>query len=329
MQPAFSPRSFSAYANQPLPRLRDPGGLHQLTGQTMGTSWSVKFGNPRLLPMDGVRDAIDAALAQVVAQMSTWEADSDISRYNTAAGGSWHTLAPEFFEVLQTALHWAHVSGGACDPTVGPLVALWGFGAQAEARRVPAAHELAQARARSGWTRLALDIPGRRLLQPGGMALDLSGIAKGFAVDQVARALQALALSDFLIDIGGELSGRGQRPDGLPWRVALPQQGTLSLHGLAVATSGDAWHCWEQAGQRYSHTMDPRSGEPVRHALASVTAVHASCMHADVLATGLLVLGPQQGMAFAEAHGLAAQWVLRGADGPTVITSSALRALAP
>lgn len=328
MQPAFSPRSFNAYANPPLPRLRDPGGLHELTGQTMGTSWSVKFGNPRLLPLDGVRTAIDAALAEVVRQMSTWEAGSDIRRYNAATAGSWHRLAPEFFEVLQCALHWARASGGACDPTVGPLVALWGFGADAAPRRPPAPHDIALAKARTGWSRAEVDTAERRVLQPGGMALDLSGIAKGFAVDHVAQALQALALNSFLIDIGGELYGSGRRPDGLPWRVALPQQGTLALNGLAVATSGDAWHAWEHAGRRYSHTLDPRTGEPVRHALSSTTVVHNSCMNADALATAVLVLGPQDGMAFAEAHGVAAQGVLCGQRGPQVLTSTAFRALA-
>jgi thiamine biosynthesis lipoprotein len=166
------------------------------------------------------------------------------------------------------------------------------------------------------------------VLQPGGIALDLSGIAKGFAVDQVARSLQTLALQDFLIDIGGELYGSGQRPDGLPWRVTLPHQGTLSLNGLAVATSGDAWHAWEQAGRRYSHTLDPRSGAPVAHSLSSVTVVHTSCMNADALATAVLVLGPEDGIAFANEQGLALQLVLRGAHGPTVRCSTAWAALA-
>jgi len=328
MQAAFSPRSFSSYANLPPPRVRDPGGLHQLTGQTMGTSWSVKFGNPRLLPLDGVRDAIDAALQTVVAQMSTWDASSDISRYNAATAGSWHALAPEFLEVLQCALQWARASGGACDPTVGPLVALWGFGAHAAPRGTPAPGELAHARARTGWTRLKLDADQRRVFQPGGIALDLSGVAKGFAVDQVARALQSLALRNFLIDIGGELCGSGRRPDALPWRVAVPQQGTLALSDLAVATSGDAWHAWEQAGRRYSHTLDPRSGEPVAHTLSTATVVHRSCMHADALATAVLVLGAEDGIAFANAQGLAVRFVLRGPHGPTVRCSAAWAALA-
>lgn len=327
MLPNFSPRAFTAYANTAQPRLRDPGSLHQLTGQTMGTSWSVKFDNPRLLPMDGVRAAIDAALDRIIAQMSTWENNSDISRYNAAPAGSWHVLAPEFWAVLQSALHWAQASGGAYDPTVGPLVALWGFGAQAGPRRPPAADTLAQVVARTGWARLEMDAGEQRVLQPGGLALDFSGIAKGFAVDQVAAALQALDLHNALIDIGGELSGRGQRPDGLPWRVALPLEGTLALKGLAVATSGDAWHAYEHAGRRYSHSLDPRSGEPVQHALSSVTVAHASCMQADALATALLVLGPQDGMALAQAQGLAAHFVLQAANGPTVLASPAFTAL--
>lgn len=301
----------------------DPGSLHALGGQTMGTSWSVRIANPEFLPLAPVRALIEECLAQVVTQMSPWEPESDIFRFNHAAPGSWQTLPDEFFQVLQAALAWARASEGAWDPTVGPLVHLWGFGPRANPRAphravVPNADSLAAARARVGFGRIGVDAARQRIRQPGGAALDLCGIAKGYAVDLVSRALRDHGLPNHLVEVGGELRAGGCRPDGQPWRVmvagpegvvsgAAPQ--VLALRDMAVATSGDQWHAFEHGGRRYGHTIDPRSGEPIRHALAAVTVLHAECMHADALATVLTVLGPREGRAFAVAHGVAAQFL--------------------
>lgn len=339
-QPPASAPNFGAwlnqgYANLAVPRRADPSTLHQVGGKTMGTTWSVRFGNPAMLPLAQVRDCVEAALGRIVGQMSHWEADSLITRYNQAPADSWHTLPAEFFSVLQCALHWARVSGGACDPTLGALVNAWGFGPRADGanageRGTPLSlAELQWARERTGWQRLRLDVPVRRIQQPGGMLLDLSGIAKGYAVDYVADALHTAGIDDCLVEVGGELLGRGRRPDGLPWRVAVAQPDApaqsahhVSLHNLAIATSGDTWHAFEHAGRRYSHTLDPRTGEPVQHALASVTVVHASCMQADILATVLTVLGPAPGLAFAQTQGLAALFIERKADGSQALTAT-------
>ncbi len=299
--------------------------VHELGGPTMGTRWSVKFWHaPHALspPRADLRAAIDAALATVVRQMSPWEPDSDLSRYNRAAPGDWQTLPEPFFSVLHSALDLARDSGGACDPTVGPVVDLWGFGPAPARDTAPSASELQAVQARVGWQRVQLDIAGKRAQQPGGIGLDLSSIAKGHAVDAVGSALQALGCGNALVEVGGELLGLGRRPDGQPWRVAVRLPGlaagegpVLFLPDLAVATSGDDFRHFVADGQRYSHTLDPRSGWPVRHALASVTVVHAQCMQADALATALLVLGPDAGWAFAERLQLAALFIRRGADG--------------
>lgn len=294
------------------PRRGDPAALQTLAGETMGTTWSVRLANPAFQPLAPVRAAIEDALARVVAQMSHWAPGSELSRFNRAAPGSRHVLSPEFFQVLQAACHWAQASGGAWDPTIGPLVDAWGFGPHGTPH-LPTDGHLAQARAQVGFGRLALDAGRRTALQPGGLRLDLSGIAKGFAVDLVVQRLQSLGFTDTLVEVGGELRASGQRPNGTPWRVAVaePAQSpasaprALALRGAAIATSGDRWHAFEQGGRRYPHTLDPRTGEPVQHALASVTVLHAECMHADALATVITVLGPADGLVFAQQHGLA------------------------
>jgi thiamine biosynthesis lipoprotein len=294
--------------------------VHSLGGETMGTTWSVKLAAPAGRPPQGARDAIKRVLDSVIAQMSTWIAQSDISRFNDAAPGTWHELPADFHEVLRYALALARETDGCYDPTVGALVDLWGFGPAGRCSDIPDARSIDAAR--SGWRRLRLG-GGRRAFQPGNVQLDLSSVAKGFAVDRVAAELARLGFADHLVEIGGELRGSGTKPDGAPWWVALERpdaQGAvpetvIALHGLAVATSGDAQRYLEHGGRRLSHTIDPRSSRPVPDRLASVTVLHRRCMEADALATALTVLGPDDGFGYAAARGLAARFILRGAGG--------------
>ncbi len=295
----------------------------------MGTSWSVKLVRPGHLSLQQVHAGIQRQLDQVVQQMSTWLDSSDISRFNRAPANSWHPLPKEFFKVLDYAVYTAQQSGGAYDPTVGPLVNLWGFGPGGSYDGPPQPEAIGQALARQGWRKLQLDRIRQRVLQPGGMYLDLSSIAKGYGVDQVADYLQAQGVQSYLVEVGGELRGYGSKPDADPWWVALeqppsasvkdqadsassqPQASIVALHGLAIATSGDYRRYFEQDGRRYSHTLDPRSGYPVQHAPASVTVLHASCMMADALATALTVLGVAEGLDYARDQNIAARFVSR------------------
>ncbi len=303
-----------------------PGAvLHSLSGESMGTRWTVKLSVPPR-SLDALQLLLQAALDRVVAEMSSWQADSDLCRYNVAESGSWQQLPDGFFEVIQQALLVADDSAGAYDPTAGPLVDCWGFGPKPRRSAPPSAEEIAAARTQVGWQRVRLDVTQRRLLQPGGVQLDLSAIAKGYGVDQLARALSAQGLHHYLVEVGGELRGQGCKPDGSPWWVQLeaPDEQTdhapivLALDGLAVASSGDYRRYFESDGRRYAHTIDPRDGWPLRHALASVSVVHASCMRADALSTALFVLGPELGLDYATQHGLAAHFMLRsaGESGP-------------
>ena len=302
-------------------RRADPDTLHSLNGTSMGTHWRVRVGNPQFLPLQTLRSAIEDVLASVVRHMSHWQADSTLAQFNRAPADTWHALPADLSTVLHAGLHWAQASGGAFDPTLGALVAAWGFGPHAPLDaadwRPPTPATLAQAQACSGWQRLHYH-PERGWRQHGGLQLDLSGIAKGYAVDAVLLRLHALGLRNALVEIGGELRGSGQRPDGQPWRVAIAPvpaavgpapdapPSAIALRDCAIATSGSLYHRHQWQGRSYSHTLDPRTGAPIAHALASVTVLHAECLHADALATLLTVLGPEAGWEFAEQHGIAA-----------------------
>jgi len=312
------------------------GHVHALVGRTMGTTWSVRFVGPRTLRPEPVTQAIQRELDEVVAQMSPWEPDSDITHFNRAPAGSWQVLPSAFFEVLQYGLTVARDSAGAYDPTAGALVGAWGFGPTGRHDEPgfapPSPTEAAAARALSGWHRIEVDASTHRVRQPGGVQLDLSAIAKGYAVDRVGRMLaQRFGFDDALVEVGGELCGNGLKPDGQPWWVALesaPQlrdgawsvdadlpQTRIALHRLSVATSGDYRRFFQRGGTHYPHTIDPRSGQPIGHGLALVTVLHESCMAADALSTALTVLGPTDGPAWAEQRGIAALFVARRPDG--------------
>lgn len=334
--PSYAPRGAPATAVNlaygAMPAM--PTASAALAGATMGTTWSARLALPRGRTEAEARHAIQAALDDVVAQMSTWEPDSDITRYNRAATG-WQTLPAGFFHVLSHALALAEDSGGAYDPTVGPLVNAWGFGPHQRAFEPPSPSAIEAARTRCGWRRVQLDAQHQAALQPGGAYLDLSSIAKGYGVDRAAMALDALGITQYLVEVGGELRARGKRPDGQPWRVAIEVPDASDDHALAlplrdhsIATSGDYRRHAGSGDERYAHTIDPRTGLPVRNGLASVTVLHPGCMQADALATALTVLGEEEGLAYARRHELAALFILRERDAWRVVATPAFQALA-
>ncbi|KAF1691189.1 thiamine biosynthesis protein ApbE [Pseudoxanthomonas koreensis] len=308
----------------------------------MGTRWSARMHVRAGADLHALHAGIQQQLDRVVAQMSPWEAESDISRYRRAPAGSWQALPAEFAAVLDCALEVAAASDGAFDPTVGPLVDLWGFGSTGTPRRIPSPEAIAQARLHAGWQRLQRRDEGRQLLQPGGVQLDLSAIAKGYGADLAAAHLRDRGVAAALVEVGGEIRGYGRKPDGEPWRVLVESEAdagagvdelpprVLVLDDLAVATSGDRWHRFEQEGRRYTHTIDPRSGTPVADAAAAVTVVAADAMHADAWATALTVMGAAAGLEFASAHALAARFVARTGAGLEETMTGAFKAhLAP
>ncbi len=308
------------------PPARPLGGVvHALGGQTMGTTWSVKLTAQPAADLPGLTATVQRALDAVVAQMSPWEPLSALSRYNRAPAGSWTRLPAETVRVLRRAIQIAEATGGAFDPTLGALTELWGFGPRPFSGEPPPRDAVETARADGGWKRLTLD--GDALFQPGGLRLDLNGIAKGFGVDQAAAALERSGVKSYLVEVGGELRGTGAKPDGQPWWVELerpPQMAraandalrtVVALHGLSVATSGDYRRFFDHDGRRYAHTLDPATGAPSVHGMVSVTVLAKTCMDADAWATALTVMGPDAALAFAAAHALPALIISRAPDG--------------
>jgi thiamine biosynthesis lipoprotein len=261
--------------------------------------WSVRYVAPAGLLPSALGVAIEEALDRIIAEMSQWRADSLISAFNRAPQGTELRLPPDFRTVLDVALDVARRSDGAFDPTMGRLVDIAGFGPAVPEGRSP---NFTDALHCAGWKRLPY--AGGRIVQPGGLALDFSGVAKGHAVDAVADRLAQEGVMHMLVEIGGELVGRGMRPDGQPWWVDLEAPPGLpvhplriALHGLAVATSGNY--------RRGNHMLDPTTGSPIVNGVRSVSVLHDCAAYADAWATALTVLGPETGLRLAEREGLA------------------------
>lgn len=297
--------------------------LREVTGRTMGTTYSVKYidADGRGPAEAGVKDLIDTRLHAINGLMSTYEADSEISRFNAAQPGRWFPLSVETLAVLELSHEISALSGGSFDVTVGPLVELWGFGATASSRTVPDADQLAAARAVVGHDRVTLE--GGAVRTEAGLRLDFSSIAKGYAVDELASLMREQGSRDHLVEIGGEMFAAGLNGDGVPWRIAIETPEALArrpyvvmaISDAAVATSGDYRNYFEQDGRRYSHTIDPVTGMPVSHDVASVTVVEGSSARADALATALNVMGPEAGMMLAREHDLAVLFIIKTDDG--------------
>ena len=294
--------------------------LHEFTGLTMGTSWSVLI-NAKELPRSRQRlqSEINTILNRVNGEMSTYLPESELSMINAAASADRIPVSQSLMQVLEAAREISQLTQGGFDVTAGPLVNLWGFG-PGQDFTVPGEEQIDAALRLAGYEYLRLDPAASALKKAhGGIQVDLSAIAKGYGVDRVADYLDSLQLNDYLVEIGGEIRARGVNREQAPWQIGIEQpvagqrgvQRIIKLDNMALATSGDYRNFFEQDGIRYSHTIDPRTGRPISHGLASVTVLHPSAMLADAWATGLLVLGPEQGYATALENGLAAYFIVR------------------
>ena len=301
--------------------------IQTLSGDSMGSGWSVSYVGEDA-SVANMRASIEQRLALVDQQMSTWKTDSDLSRFNTAVAGTWVAVPPELFKVIEAALKLAEATGGAYDPTVGPLVDLWGFGPAGERREPPDAVSIETMRKQIGWQRVQRDAAHARVLQSGGVRLDLSSIAPGYALDLIGEYLESQRRMDYLVEVGGELRGRGSKPDGSAWQVAIQRpldndaaddtispQHVIGLRDASLGSSGDYRHFFEDGGRRYAHRIDPRTGYPLDNEVASVTVMAKLGIDADPLATALSVLGPDAGLDFAQGRGIAALFILRNGDG--------------
>jgi thiamine biosynthesis lipoprotein len=298
------------------------GARVHLTGETMGSTYNVKFDRAGQ-PMEHVADAVGAALQAVDERMSRFRPASELNKLNDAAAGVPVPLSPELFVVLQAAEEVSKWSAGAFDVTVAPAVEAWGFGVSKQ-RRVPAAEHVATQRNKVGWQGLQLDAAARTATKRRpGIQADLGGIAKGYGVDAVALALEGLGIREYMVEVGGEVRTRGLNADAEPWQIGIEQPDAMPrraryvvpLSGRSMATSGDYRIYFEQDGRRFSHEIDPVTAEPIAHRLCSVTVVANDCLHADALATALIVLGTERGYQLAEHSAVAAQFIERVAPG--------------
>lgn len=300
------------------------------SGRIMGTTYTVQLHGLSAAQQERVLEAgVLRALELVDQLMSTYKADSEISRFNALPPGEGLSMSADTLIVLKKSQQLYEQSTGAFDITVGPLVALWGFGPQEREGIIPAPEALAAAKARLNTK--ALRLQEGRADKSADIAVDLSAIAKGYAVDKVATFLDQRGVAHYLIEVGGELRAKGLSPRNTYWRIGIEQpdslarsaQSTLPLVDKAVATSGDYRNYVEKDGKRYSHTIDPRSGWPIDHHVASVTVVHDEAALADAWATALMVLGQQEGQVLAQQYGLAVFWIVRNKEGFESLASAA------
>ncbi|GAD90845.1 thiamine biosynthesis lipoprotein ApbE [Vibrio halioticoli NBRC 102217] len=302
-----------------------------LAGKTMGTTYHIKYiADSKVADSEAMQSKIDELLEKVNDQMSTYRPKSELSQFNQYKKAQPFPLSKDMETVVRESIRLNKLTEGALDVTVGPLVNLWGFGPEARPDNVPTDEELAARRKMIGIEHLSLTDQGLAKDLPD-LYVDLSTIAKGWGVDVVANYLESLGIQRYLVEVGGELRSKGQNNQGIPWRIAI-EKPTVDVReveliiqpgNMAMATSGDYRNYFERDGIRYSHIINPKTGKPIAHKVVSVTAIHPSCMTADGLATGLMVLGEKEGIRVANQNGLAVFMVIKTEDGFKEVYSDA------
>ena len=309
---------------------------YQLSGSTMGTSFSVAVITELAFDRQHLQAQIVATLENVEQRMSTYRGNSELSQFNHSLSTDWTPVSRELCEAVHESIEFGDLTDGAFDITVGPLVNLWGFGPDDARDEPPSIAAIDAAMSATGRQHLHADcrIPAIRK-DHADLHIDLSAYAKGLAADNIAALLDKESITNYLIEIGGDLRARGRNASNAKWRIAIERPGQpgnavekiIHIQDLSVATSGDYRNFFEFEGRRYSHTIDPRTGWSVTHNLASVTVLGESAAFADAMATALMVLGPEAGMAFAEREGIAADLLLRDGDSITERMSTGFMSL--
>nr|WP_216610122.1 MULTISPECIES: FAD:protein FMN transferase [Vibrio] len=304
-----------------------------LSGPTMGTTYNIKYIESEGIPSpEALQKEVDRLLEEVNDQMSTYRKDSELSRFNQNQTSTPFEVSPQTATVVKEAIRLNGLTLGALDVTVGPLVNLWGFGPEARPEVVPTDEELAARKANTGIQHLTVegnlltkDIPN--------LYVDLSTIAKGWGVDVVADYIQSQGIQNYMVEVGGEMRLKGVNREGVKWRIAIEKpsaderavQEIIEPGDMAVATSGDYRIYFERDGVRYSHIINPQTGKPIRHKVVSVTVLDKSSMTADGLATGLMVLGEEQGMKIANENNIPVFMIVKTEDGFKEMASEAYK----
>ena len=282
-------------------------------GETMGTTYNITVpGPPNGTTVEVLKSAVHAALDNINRSMSLYRPDSELSRFNAHQSREPFAVSAATAEVFRISRQVSEQSGGAFDITVGPLVDAWGFGPE-KLSRDPDGSMIAALRERVGWQRVEVRDDNTLVKKHPGLHCDLSAVAKGYGVDKAAEALDRLGAKNYLVEVGGEVRTKGVNPGGQRWQLAIERPGdgeqqvqlVVGLSGLSLATSGDYRIFRVSNGTRLSHEIDPRTGCPMKNNVASASVIHPSCAWADAYATALMVLGPDDGYAFAERNRLA------------------------
>ncbi len=288
----------------------------------MGTTYTIKVAGASLneSQQSDLQTAIDEQLHRVNELMSTYLANSELSRFNKSDGSQEFPLSPETLQVFKAAHRIGSLSGGALDVTVGPLVNAWGFGPPGKPAQPPSEAELERLKGLIGWDKITLDESRSaiRKTHPE-VYCDLSAVAKGYAVDRVSETLSKLGYVEHMVEVGGEVRARGRNAENQPWRIGVEKplagpsgvQRAVPLENCAMATSGDYRNYYEEGGRRVSHEIDPRTARPIEHRLASVSVIADRCLDADGWATALIVLGEDEGYRLAVEQDLAALFLVR------------------
>ena len=311
----------------------------RFSGQTMGTSYHITLvadsGDSLDTSLDGLQQAVDDELVKINQMMSTYIPDSELMRFNRVPVDQWQGLSEPLLEVFAISQEISEKSRGAFDITVGPLVNLWGFGPDMRPHTVPDGDALLAAHSQVGYEYLQVDATQARRLRD--ISVDLSSVAKGYGVDWIAAFLADRGYQNYMVEIGGEVRVAGVSPRNGDWRIAVEQPSllhegsrlALELKNQAVATSGDYRNYFEAEGVRFSHTIDPATGKPITHNLVSVTVIADTAAKADAWATALNVMGPEKGLALANAEQLAVYMVVKTDSGFADIRSVSFSHLAP
>lgn len=297
--------------------------LLHISGKTMGTQYSVKWLTDKPEESEQLKSVIhshiEKRLAQINSAMSTYDPASEISVFNKQNVDVAYKISKDFFQTLSIAHQVSEHTQGAFDVTVSPLINLWGFGHKGSVSNKPSASQIQEAKAQTGYEKLALIKNKQRIKKLAPITLNLSAIAKGYAVDALATTLENYKIYNYFIEIGGEVVSKGTKANGDTWKVGIEKpiastraiQEVLNVSNAALATSGDYRNYFEENGVRYSHTIDPSTGSPITHKLAAVSVLRATCAEADAYATALMVMGDEKGVAFAKTNSIDALFLIK------------------
>jgi thiamine biosynthesis lipoprotein len=307
--------------------VKDEAGL-VLEGKTMGTFWRVSIAGVDAAKQSGLRTQIQAQLDGDDRLLSTYKADSALSRFNQSRSTEPYPVTEAMSDIVTESLRIGAKTSGAMDITVGPLVNLWGFGSDKQPVKTPTQAQIDAAKALTGLQHLTvINKAGQQWLQKDlpGLYVDLSTIGEGFAADHLARLMEQNGISRYLVSVGGAVVTRGTNADGKAWRVAIQKptdrenavQAIVDLNGHGISTSGSYRNYYELEGKRLSHVIDPVTGAPIQHKLASATVIATTAMEADGWDTGLMVLGMEKAKEVAQKEGLAVYLIAKEGEGFT------------